>query len=140
MRLNQDLAGAQAVLEDLLRKQPESASTCYLLGDVLLARQQPEAAIPPLQEAVRLDPALGHAHGALGRAYALLGRPVEAIPHLEKAIPIDEDASLRLQLARAYRAAGRGADADRTLAEWARLRNPAAGSAVAPGPPSITPR
>jgi len=122
LRLNQDLAGAQAVLEEALREQPESALASYLLGDVLLARQQPEAAIPHLEKSVRLDPGLAHAQGALGRAYALVGRPAEAVPHLEKALSVDEDGSLRLQLARAYRAAGRGADAERALAEWERFR------------------
>ncbi len=122
LRLGQDLAGAQAVLEEALRSEPDAAVASYLLGDVLLARQQPEAAIPPLETAVRLEPGLAHAQGALGRALALVGRAAEAVPHLEKALPVDEDGSLRLQLARAYRAAGRGADADRTLAEWERLR------------------
>jgi tetratricopeptide (TPR) repeat protein len=122
LRLNQDLAGAQAALEAALREQPEAALASYLLGDVLLARQQPEAAIAPLEKAVRLDPGLAHAQGALGRAYALVGRAAEAVPHLEKALPVDEDGSLRLQLARAYRAAGRDADAERTLAEWQRIR------------------
>jgi tetratricopeptide (TPR) repeat protein len=122
LRLNQDLTGAQAVLEEALREQPESALASYLLGDVLLARQQPEAAIPHLEKSVRLDPGLAHAQGALGRAYALVGRPADAVPHLEKALSVDEDGSLRLQLARAYRAAGRSADAERALAEWERLR------------------
>lgn len=123
LRLNQDLAGAQAVLEEALRERPQAAMASYLLGDVLLARQQPDAAIPPLEHAVRLDPALAHAQGALGRAYALVGRAADAVPHFERALSIDADGSLRLQLARAYRAAGRPADADRTLAEWERLRN-----------------
>ena len=124
LRLNQDLAGAQAVLEEALRDEPASAMASYLLGDVLVARQQPEAAIPHLEKAVRLKPGLAHAQGALGRAYALVGRAADAVPHLEQALSVDEDGSLRLQLARAYRAAGRSADAERTLAEWERLRKP----------------
>jgi tetratricopeptide (TPR) repeat protein len=138
LRQNLDLAGAQAVLEDVLREQPEAATASYLLGDVLLARQQPEAAIPLLETAVRLDPGLAHAHGALGRAYALVGRPADAVPHLEKALPVDEDGSLRFQLARAYRAAGRSTDAERALAEWERFRKAAADSA-APSAPELTP-
>jgi len=122
LRLNQDLTGAQAVLEEALREQPESASASYLLGDVLLARQEPEAAIPHLEKSLRLDPGLAHAQGVLGRAYALVGRPADAVPHLEKALSVDEDGSLRLQLARAYRAVGRSADAERAFAEWERFR------------------
>ncbi len=140
LRLDNDLAGAQAVLEEALREQPEAPGLSYLLGDVLLARQQPEAAIPPLEKAVRLEPGLAHAQGALGRAYALVGRAAEAVPHLEKAISVDEDGSLRLQLARAYRAAGREKDADRALAEWERLRKLRSGTGAAPAEPPITPR
>ena len=136
LRLNHDLAGAQAVLEEALREQPQAAALSYLLGDVLLARQQPEAAIPLLEQAVRLEPGLAHAQGALGRAYALVGRAAEAVPHLEQALQIDEDGSLRLQLARAYRAAGREADAERALAEWERFRK---ARADPQGQPKLTP-
>ena len=139
LRLDQDLAGAQAVLEQALREQPDSAMASYLLGDVLLARQQPEAAIPHLEASVRLDPGLAHAQGALGRALALVGRPAEAVPHLEQALSVDEDGSLRLQLARAYRAAGRGADAERALAEWERFRKARPDAAAPPASPRVTP-
>ncbi len=131
LRLNQDLGGAQSVLEELLRRAPDAASANYLIGDVLLARQQAEASIPPLEKAVRLDPGLTHALGALGRAYALVGRPAEAIPQLEKALPIDEDGSLRFQLARAYQAVGRITDAERALAEWERFRKAASAASEA---------
>jgi predicted Zn-dependent protease len=106
LRLNQDFAGAQRVLEELVRAAPDEPGPSYLLGDVLLAQQQPERAIPWLEKAVRIDSEEPHAQGALGRAYALVGRPADAIPHLKQALPVDMDGSLRLQLARAYQAAG----------------------------------
>lgn len=138
LRLNQDLAAAQAVLEELVGEHPDAAGASYLLGDVLVARQQPEAAIPHLERALRQDPSLAHAHAVLGRAYALVGRGQEAVPHLEKALAVDEDGSLHLQLARAYRAAGRSADAERTLAQWERLRK-ARDEPGAPGARPLTP-
>ena len=119
-------------------EHPDAAGASYLLGDVLVARQQPEAAIPHLERALRLDPSLAHAHAVLGRAYALVGRGQEAVPHLEKALAVDEDGSLHLQLARAYRAAGRSADAERTLAQWERLRK-ARDEPTAPGARPLTP-
>ena len=62
----------------MLRSEPESAEANYLLGDVPLARQDPDRAIPLLEKAVRLDPEEPHAQGALGRAYAILGRSADA--------------------------------------------------------------
>lgn len=122
LRLAQDLAGAQQVLEGVRRDGFESPEASYLLGDVLLARQQPEPAIPLLETAVRLEPKLAEAHGALGRAYALVGRPADAIPHLEQALATDADGSLRYQLARSYQAAGRADDARRALADYEAFR------------------
>ena len=122
LRLNQDLVGAQQVLEGVRRDGFDSPEASYLLGDVLLARQQPEPAIPLLETAVRLEPKLAEAHGALGRAYALVGRPADAIPHLEQALATDPDGSLRYQLARSYQATGRADDARRALADYEAFR------------------
>jgi predicted Zn-dependent protease len=122
LRLNQDLEGAQQVLEGLLRAGGDSPEASYLLGDVLLARQQPEPAVPLLEKAVRLAPGLLEAHGALGRAYALVGRPGDAVPHLEQALATDQDGSLRYQLARSYQAIGRAEDARRALADYEEFR------------------
>lgn len=133
LRLNQDLAGAQQVLEGVLREGADSPEASYLLGDVLLARQQPEPAIPLLEKAVRLEPKLAEAHGALGRAYALVGRSADAIPHLEQALPTDRDGSLRYQLARSYQAAGRADDARRALADYEAFRKAAGAGKEAQG-------
>jgi tetratricopeptide (TPR) repeat protein len=146
-RLNDDFASAQAVLEDVLRTAPDIPDANYLLGDVLLAQQQPERAVPLLEKAVRLAPGQTHAHGALGRAYALLGKPAEAIPHLQKALPTDVDGSLRLQLARALQAAGHLEQARLALKDYEEFRRKAspaapepseAGSALSP-PDGIVP-
>jgi thioredoxin-like negative regulator of GroEL len=47
---------------------------------------------------------------------------VRAVPHLEAALPTDEDGSLHLQLARAYRETGRPDEATRLLAAFQELR------------------
>jgi tetratricopeptide (TPR) repeat protein len=133
LRLNQDLAGAQQVLEGVRRDGFDTPEASYLLGDVLLARQQPEPAIPLLEKAVRLEPKLLEAHGALGRAYALVGRPADAIPHLERALATDSDGSLRYQLARSYQAAGRPDDARRALADYEAFRKAAGAGKEASG-------
>jgi len=106
LRLGRDLTEAQRVLEEAVRAAPDAPETNFLLGDVLVARDQPARAIPFLERAVRADPRAPHAHGALGRAYALVGRPADAIPHLKQSLESDVDGSLRLQLGRAYQATG----------------------------------
>lgn len=107
LRLNHDLPGAQRLLEDVMRKDPQAPEPNYLLGDLLLARDQVDRAIPFLETAARAAPDEPHGQAALGRAYSKVGRPAEAIPHLKEGLPADVDGSLRLELAHAYQAAGR---------------------------------
>ncbi|PYQ49569.1 MAG: hypothetical protein DMF78_17840 [Acidobacteria bacterium] len=126
LRMNQDLAGAQAVLQDLLRAYPDAPQANYLMGDVLLAQDHAEQAIPYLEKALRGAPGQLQAEAALGRAYALAGRSAEALAHLERALPADEDGSLRLQLARAYQAAGQADKAQAALADYEAFRKAAA--------------
>ncbi len=127
--LNRDFAGAQQVLEELLRAQPDEPGSNHLLGEVLLAQQQPERAIPPLEKAVRLEPARAEAHGGLGRAYALVGRAADAVPHLKQALSADTDGSLRYQLARCYQATGQTEKAEIALKDYEEFRK-----ATQPGP------
>jgi predicted Zn-dependent protease len=110
------------VLEQLVREQPDAPEANALLGDVLLAQQQPERAIPALEKAVRAAPKEPRSHGDLGRAYLLVGRAAEAIPHLEQARTADVDGSLRFQLARAYQAAGRTEQAEQAMKDYEEFR------------------
>ena len=48
----------------------------------------------------------------------LVGQPSAAIPHLEVALPLDDDGSLRYQLARAYQATGQAEGAKKTLEDY----------------------
>jgi len=58
----------------------------------------------------------------LGLALVALDRPTEALPYLERASTArPEAADARLGLARAYRALGRGADAEAQLLVLRRL-------------------
>ena len=126
LRMNQDLASAQSVLQDLLRAHPDAPQANYLMGDVLLAQDHAEQAVPYLEKAVRGAPGQLQAEASLGRAYALAGRAAEALAHLERALPADEDGSLRLQLARAYQAAGQADKAQAALADYEEFRKSAA--------------
>ena len=99
-----------------------SADSHFLLGDVLLITGRSTDAIPILEKAVALDPALLVARASLGRAYVQTGKPDAAIPHLKAALEIDEDGSLHYQLARAYQSTGRPELAKQMLAKYAAMQ------------------
>jgi tetratricopeptide (TPR) repeat protein len=117
-----DYAAALALVDELLRQDPASASLNFTKGDILLSSQETEKAIPCFERALKTDPKLLAAHHALGRAYMLAGQTAAAIPHLQAALSIDEDGSLRYQLSRAYQATGQADLAKKTLAEYQALQ------------------
>lgn len=123
LRLGGQLAEAEKLLQETLVLDPDAPEANSLMGDVLLARQDAERAIPYLEKAVRAGPSPApHDEGALGRAYALVGRHADAIPHLRNALPADTDGSLRLQLGRAYQATGQTEAARAALADYETFR------------------
>ena len=115
-----DYPAALKLAEELLRQNPRSADLNFTKGDILLSSLEPEKAIPCFETALKLNPNLLAAHHALGRAYMQVGRQAAAIPHLEAALSIDEDGSLRYQLARAFQATGQSELAKKTLEQSVR--------------------
>jgi len=120
-----DAEGAQPILEEMLRREPESTEAALALGQTWLKIQQPAKAVPLLEGVVRRDPKLLPAQAALGRAYAEVGDMAKAIAPLEAALETDEDGSLHYQLARAYRATGRAEQATQALAQFQEIRKAA---------------
>ena len=120
-----DSEAAQPILEDLLKREPESPEAALALGETLLKAQQPARAIGLLERVVRHDPRMLPAQAALGQAYVAAGEMTKAITPLEAALETDEDGSLHYQLARAYRATGRAEQASRALARFQELRKSA---------------
>jgi predicted Zn-dependent protease len=121
-----EFAEASALVTTLLRADPQAAEFHQLQGEILLAQQQPDAALPHLAQAVKLDPSVLPARASYGRALLLLDRASEAIAHLKAALPLDTDASLHFQLARAYQATGQTALAQQLTAQVQSLRAKAA--------------
>jgi len=117
-----DAEAARPILEELLRREPESAEAALALGQTWLKIQQPAKALPLLESVVRREPKLLPAQAALGRAYVEIGDMAKAIAPLEAALDTDEDGSLHYQLARAYRAAGRPERATQALAQFQEIR------------------
>jgi len=101
------------LLTRCLALRPSNARAHAEIGNCFLALGQIPDAIPPLQEAVKLDP---EAHPStfhnLGVALDSTGRPAEALPHLQKAVDLDPDyARGRAALARVLDAAHRADEA-----------------------------
>jgi predicted Zn-dependent protease len=114
----QDYQSALAEAEPLLKTDPRSPELNFLVGDSLLRLEQPDRAVPPLKAALASDPKLLAADASLGLALSRLGNYAEAVPHLEKAIELDDDGSLYYQLARACQALGRREKAAAAMAKY----------------------
>jgi len=122
LNMSGDHDGAQHLLEDLVKRIPESAELNYLLGDTFLRQQKGEQAIPYLHKAVDSAPTMLEAHRELGRAYSQAGQAEMAIPHLKAALPIDKDGSLYYQLAQAYRSIGQSELSKEMLQKFQEVR------------------
>ena len=82
------LPEAQSEFETAISLDPNNARTYLHLGETLLYLGQPEAGIPPLEQAIRLrpdDPNLAITYWALGTCQLLLGRVDQAIDLLQTA-------------------------------------------------------
>lgn len=113
-----DYASALEAAKKLLKAQPDSAEMNFIAGDSLLRTEQPEEAIPFLRAAQAADPKMLAADASLGLALSRIGKHAEAIPHLRKALELDDDGSLHFQLGNAYRAAGEGEKARAVMAQY----------------------
>ncbi len=126
---------ARALLNELLRRDPDSAPANMLYGQATLDEGQPEKAIPYLEKSVQRDPGELPARAALGLAYARTGQAEHAIPHLKAALGIDTDGSLQYQLARAYQATGQQALAAEHMKRYQDIQAQSGGGTG----PAITP-
>lgn len=116
--LNQD-AVQQA--GQVLEAYPDNQGAMLIAGVSQVRLDQPEAALPPLEQFVaarkdepmaQTDTALETAYYFLGDSYLRLNRPDEAVEVLEAALVINHtDADAIYQLGQAYQAAGRYEDA-----------------------------
>ncbi len=130
---------ALPLLERLSRERPNDASLTFMYGDALLESQQIERAIPILERVAGAKDAPIAVHASLGRAYAQAGRYEDALPHLTIAAKQDEDGRTHLQLARAFQALGRSADAQKAMAEYQKRHERTALLASGGGEKALTP-
>ena len=135
-----DLKEAIPLLERLNREHHGDASLLLMLGDALVEEQQLDRAIPVLEQAAKAPDALPHASASLGRAYVQAGRYEESLPFLQAAAATDEDGDVHYQLARAYQALQRQAEAAKAIAIYQQKK----GQGTQPSPeaspePALTP-
>lgn len=116
-----DYRPAAEAAEALLKRDPRSAEMNFVTGDCWLRLEDAEKAIGYLRTALASDPKLLAADASLGLALARTGKAAEAVPHLEKAIELDDDGSLHFQLANAYRASGQAEKARTAMAEYQKI-------------------
>jgi tetratricopeptide (TPR) repeat protein len=120
--LSGDCSAAERAIKPLLGTKPTSPQLSHVMGDCLVKDNEPEAALPLLTTVLKRDPAFFPAEASLGRAYMHLGRYRDAIPHLKKALVLNDRLTL-YQLAQAYKKIGENTEADRYLREFNRYQN-----------------
>ncbi|MDX2269114.1 MAG: tetratricopeptide repeat protein [Bryobacter sp.] len=113
---------ADKLCSALLAQASQDPQLLHLAGDIQLAQQLTDRAIPLLEKAAAADPKNLAARSSLARALMQAGRPADALPHATAALPLDQDGSLHFQLARAYQSAGLAEDAKRTMAIYQQIR------------------
>jgi|HubBroStandDraft_1064217.scaffolds.fasta_scaffold01868_5 tetratricopeptide (TPR) repeat protein len=119
----ENLALARQEFEAELSLNPGDAVAEYEIGQILLAGQDPAAAVKCFERAASLDPSFAEALQALAKARMDAKQYSEAIALLEKVVrlqPANESAHYSLMMA--YRNAGRTADAAAQQATLDKLR------------------
>lgn len=122
---------AKEELQEAAKLNRSSAEINYLLGQVFSKEDQLDSAAGYLLRAAQQDPNLLQAHALLGTTYMHMGKPAEAVPQLEKALPLDYYGDLHFQLYRAYKALGQAAAAQKALSMSKQLREKSLKAAVA---------
>ncbi len=109
----------EALSKHSLEKYPDDYRAHMILGALMLARANAQAAIPVVQAAVRIQPKDPEAHNLLGAALVAVGRVTEAIEQYRQAIALRPDSiNPRFNLALALVKAARYDDA---IAEYQRI-------------------
>ncbi len=121
------LAGEQPEQAIERFKRELKVSPTHVLAKIQIAfayikRSEFAEAKPWAEQAAQEAPTLFIAHNALGQVLLATGDVEGAVRALENAVKLAPDSpAMHFALARAYRAANRGADADREQAEFTRL-------------------
>lgn len=106
-----------------LAENPFDEKSECRLGDMAFHRSDPKGALQHYSRALQLQPEDVEANLGLAKILLLNNQREKAQAHLEHALKLDPlDASAHYRLSGIYRNLGRGADAERELAEFQRLK------------------
>ncbi len=114
--MDRKLDAALTTAKAAVAAQPTSPQAQYMLGNVLLARDQPEDAATAFKEALRLNPSLALAHMELAKLALTSGKNDEAVQYAQSAIQsMPNSAEANLLLARAQLANHNPSGAEKSL-------------------------
>ncbi len=77
---------ARHVAREMRKTDPESVEARLIQAKAAIVEKDVEAALAPLEDALRLGPDRPETHALLGYVLLARGRPAEAIPHLKRAL------------------------------------------------------
>ncbi|HEX7642385.1 MAG TPA: tetratricopeptide repeat protein [Burkholderiaceae bacterium] len=86
-----DPNAAAALLDQILRRQPDHADALYLSGIVAGSRNRPDEAIALIRRAIASDPAVASFHLSLANFLSLQGDDTHALPHYLEANTLEPD-------------------------------------------------
>jgi predicted Zn-dependent protease len=121
------------------QQPPGDARLLIVYGDSLLQAQRAAEALPVLRRAVELAPGDSMASLTLGRAHLQQGEFSSAVPLMEPYLAEDQDGSLHVQVARAYRGLGQEEKATALLQRSQEIQRAAQDRAAAAAGRTITP-
>jgi tetratricopeptide (TPR) repeat protein len=114
--------GTEHELQYVLNANPSDPEANYLMGEILVSRQQFAEALPLLLKGLHAAPEeLPHVHASLSKVYADRGELARAISEIKQALPGDVDGSYHYRLGRLYFQAGDRAASAQAMQQSAKL-------------------
>lgn len=118
-----DRAGAEHELQYVLNANPSDPEANYLMGEILVSRDQFAEALPLLLKGLHAAPEeLPYVHASLSKVYADQGELARAISEIKQALPGDVDGSYHYRLGRLYLHAGDRAASAQAMQQSVKLQ------------------
>lgn len=122
--------------EQVLRLNPQSAAALFNLGKIRIEKEDPDAGIPLMEQAIQLHSSPAPSYYYLGYGLAAQGKYAEAAQSLEKSLAAQPTDVIRQNdwyaLVRIYQKLGRNEEAQHALGEFKKLKEVATQKQAAP--------